>query len=178
MLSYGYWAAVSISKGLNLGRGSACVFTDSLSDPPAQCRGKRMTDRPSPDEGTTDFATAQARTRTREHHTAASSHPAPISLTPLLNKSTLRSSDRYGQDRQPALQVSISKGLNLGRGSACVFTDSLSDPPAQCRGKRMTDRPSPDEGTTDLPPHKPEPAQESTTPPLPATLHLSHSPHC
>ncbi len=31
------------------------------------------------------------------------------------------------------LQVSISKGLNLGRGSACVFTDSPSDPPAQCR---------------------------------------------
>ncbi|KAK3559898.1 hypothetical protein QTP86_026170 [Hemibagrus guttatus] len=37
MLFYGYWAAVSISKGLNLGRGPACVFTDSLSDPPAQC---------------------------------------------------------------------------------------------------------------------------------------------
>ncbi|MCJ8747186.1 hypothetical protein PDJAM_G00150500 [Pangasius djambal] len=37
MPSYGYWAAVSISKGLSLGRGSACVFTDSPSDPPAQC---------------------------------------------------------------------------------------------------------------------------------------------
>ncbi|XP_026995921.1 glutaminyl-peptide cyclotransferase isoform X3 [Tachysurus fulvidraco] len=29
MPSHGYWAAVSISNGLNLGRGSACVFTDS-----------------------------------------------------------------------------------------------------------------------------------------------------
>ncbi|MCJ8747753.1 hypothetical protein PDJAM_G00157060 [Pangasius djambal] len=38
MQSYGYWAAVSIGKGLNLGRGSACVFMDSPSDPPAQCR--------------------------------------------------------------------------------------------------------------------------------------------
>ncbi len=38
MPSYDYWAAVSISKGLNLGRGSACVFTDSPSDPPAQSR--------------------------------------------------------------------------------------------------------------------------------------------
>ncbi len=38
MPSYGYWLAVSISKGLNLGRGSACVFTDSPLDPPAQCR--------------------------------------------------------------------------------------------------------------------------------------------
>ncbi|KAL0152694.1 hypothetical protein M9458_052417 [Cirrhinus mrigala] len=38
ILSYGYWAAVSISNGLNLGRGSVCVFMDSLSDPPAQYR--------------------------------------------------------------------------------------------------------------------------------------------
>ncbi|KAK3545462.1 hypothetical protein QTP70_007689 [Hemibagrus guttatus] len=37
MPCYGYWAVVSISKSLNLGRGSACVFTDSPSDPPAQC---------------------------------------------------------------------------------------------------------------------------------------------
>ncbi|KAL0174411.1 hypothetical protein M9458_030379, partial [Cirrhinus mrigala] len=34
MPSYGYLAAVSISKGLNLGRGLVCVFMDSPSDPP------------------------------------------------------------------------------------------------------------------------------------------------
>lgn len=38
MPSYDSWAAVSISKDLNLGWGSACVFTDSPSDPAAQCR--------------------------------------------------------------------------------------------------------------------------------------------
>uniref|UniRef100_A0A8C9Y7Y3 Rab3 GTPase-activating protein catalytic subunit n=1 Tax=Sander lucioperca TaxID=283035 RepID=A0A8C9Y7Y3_SANLU len=38
MTSYGYWATVSTSKGLNLGRGSTCVFTDNPSDPAAQCR--------------------------------------------------------------------------------------------------------------------------------------------
>lgn len=38
MASHGYRAAVSISKGHNLGRGSACVFMDSWLDPPAQHR--------------------------------------------------------------------------------------------------------------------------------------------
>ncbi|CAB1424892.1 unnamed protein product [Pleuronectes platessa] len=39
MPSDGYWAAVSTSNGLNLGRGSTrIVLTDSHSDPPAQRR--------------------------------------------------------------------------------------------------------------------------------------------
>ncbi|CAB1439169.1 unnamed protein product [Pleuronectes platessa] len=38
MPSDGYWAAVSTSNGLNLGRGSSRVLTDSHSDPPAQRR--------------------------------------------------------------------------------------------------------------------------------------------
>ncbi|RXN15385.1 interleukin-17 receptor B-like protein [Labeo rohita] len=38
MLSYGYWAAVSIRKGLDLGRELVCVFMDSPSDSPAQYR--------------------------------------------------------------------------------------------------------------------------------------------
>ncbi|CAB1430038.1 unnamed protein product [Pleuronectes platessa] len=38
MPSDGYWAAVRTSNGLNLGRGSSCVLTDSHSDPPAQRR--------------------------------------------------------------------------------------------------------------------------------------------
>ncbi|CAB1425452.1 unnamed protein product [Pleuronectes platessa] len=38
MPSDGYWAAVSTSNGLNLGRGSSRVLTDSHSDPLAQRR--------------------------------------------------------------------------------------------------------------------------------------------
>ncbi|CAB1433984.1 unnamed protein product [Pleuronectes platessa] len=38
MPSDGYWAAVSTSNGLNLGRGSSRVLTDSHSEPPAQRR--------------------------------------------------------------------------------------------------------------------------------------------
>ncbi|CAB1414368.1 unnamed protein product [Pleuronectes platessa] len=45
MPSDGYWAAVSTSNGLNLGRGSSRVLTDSHSDPPAQCRASTLSDR-------------------------------------------------------------------------------------------------------------------------------------
>lgn len=38
VLPDGYWAAVSTSNGLNLGRGSSSILTDSPSGPPAQCR--------------------------------------------------------------------------------------------------------------------------------------------
>lgn len=40
MSSCGYWPAVSISKGFHLGWISACIFTHSLSHPPAHRRQK------------------------------------------------------------------------------------------------------------------------------------------